>query len=238
MEKTTVTDTLDTSKNTGSQPGHTDTDTPAVTPDTQADLGSTQGGINMCGLTYEDAARVLGVSARTVKSYKLGQRGYTAAQQAALVSAATGCAVTGTDTNGHSKDVVSAARNAENLSGPFMVSSPEQVRSGKWIPKEEVAGAKACYKSRRGKEWDILSDGLARGYPGDSTYMRLEFRTPSAYFRIIADQAVHDAMRMRVTKHDFDKVSWKGLSLPHFETIGKTVRDRLPDVDHSKAVQK
>jgi hypothetical protein len=35
-------------------------------------------------------------------------------------------------------------------------------------------------------EWDVMSDGYARGCPGDTKLMRAYYRTPGAYARILA----------------------------------------------------
>lgn len=96
----------------------------------------------------------------------------------------------------------------------------------------------AVYKSVYGKEWDIMPDGYARGDDRTSAYQRMASKTPYAYFRIVMQETGFDIFHSRVTKAAFDKVDWKRLNLPGFDRIGKSVRDRLPDVDTSKAVGK
>lgn len=89
------------------------------------------------------------------------------------------------------------------------------------------------YTSEFGHEWDIMEDGLARGYsargiyPQDHYSMRRDFRTPGAYFRIVHQETGFDVFTHRVTKKEWDKVDWKKLNLPRYEEIGLKIRGGL-----------
>ena len=94
-------------------------------------------------------------------------------------------------------------------------------------------GSAKVYTSQFGHEWDIMEDGLARGYsargiyPEDGYAMRRDFRTPGAYFRLIQQETGFDVFTHRVTKKEWDKVNWKKLNLPRYEEIGLKIRGGL-----------
>lgn len=206
------------------------------TPDTRDFL-------NLCGLTRKEAAEILGVSANTIKAYQLGNRGYSAAQQALLVSAGTGLKVEGVSDDGQKVDVSDTDVPHDRIHGPFTVSTRIQATnwSGKIYELSEWAASKvdwmlsmprddAAYPLLWDKpEWDLMPDGYARGIPVDDLRMRQDYRTPGAYFRILHKELGRKDWG-RVTKEDFDNVDWKKLDLPRFEKVGAKVRSRLRSV--------
>lgn len=84
-----------------------------------------------------------------------------------------------------------------------------------------------CHRSPYGKEWDIMSDGYARGSQNTPAVIRRENQTAFAYFRIIQQETGFNVMANRVTREEFDKVDWRKLDLPNFDTVGKRIRERL-----------
>lgn len=92
---------------------------------------------------------------------------------------------------------------------------------------QSVVQSGVVYKSDSGPEWDIMDDGFARGFPGAPPSVRIEALTAYAYFRIIQQETGFNVMANRVTREEFDKVDWKKLSLPNFDTVGMRIRARL-----------
>lgn len=198
--------------------------------------------LNLCGLTRKEAAVVLGVAERTVKAYQLGTRGSTPAQQALIVSAATGVRVEGLDTEGQKVGVSEVLSGTRAENGPFLVSkrtqkvgldTPEEraVSKTRWSPVMDRSDA--FRQSAFGAEWDFMPDGLARGIPADKGSMRAFYRTPGAYFRLIAELDGTMEVGRRSTKKGWDAVApqMKALDLPRYAEVGTRVRGALMDDD-------
>ena len=80
-------------------------------------------------------------------------------------------------------------------------------------PVVQLAGLEVARKSSDKPEWDIMSDGWARGFPGDTKLMRAQYRTPGAWRRIGEEMGLLTKAE-RFTAETEAKVKASGIPLP------------------------
>lgn len=156
-------------------------------------------------LSYAQFAEIIGTSASNVKMC-LKRGNIPKAWEEAVTKRLQNQLVTGHEA------VTTVESHGETVTGH---KSPKEIVADNHetrIPKLKVLRSSA---EAGHPEWDIMEDGYARGFPGDTNLMRGWYRTPSAYRRIV-EAADPDFKQDRIT------------SMQHLPNVFKINREGKP----------